>query len=741
MTPRIHPQDWLDIGFTVLLSVIALAAWESTFRGPGLWYAGLGAVLVGVGLAVVVVALGGGLDVVVLGLVLAYLLGSGPVAGAGFFDGVGWLGAGVTATIDGWPLLTGTHPWIDASGPALLPVVLLCLAGSGIAAGLAMRSRVAGRPLLPLVLLLLAALLLSRAEPVSVLLHGLVFGVVALLWLRLRAGQAEVAGADPDAGRGTRALSAVAMVAAGALVAALVVGTTSGSDRLVLRGVLPAYDVSELRTPLDAFRDYTRRSPAPVGNVFDAELLTLRGAPPDTRVRFAALDTYDGERWAAANDTDPERVDDRFLRLSSTIDNPADGDRAEIVVTLGEGWAVPWVPTAGSLQGFDFLGEGGDAAMEDLRYDPATQTAVTTGEVAPGHHYVLDTVLAEAPVTRDLEPSDALDPDLYESAAFLDTAVESWSAGAASPVDAVLRVAEQLKQAGRYSDGALAGEGMYAGGHSQLRLGREFVLGTPTVGNDEQYAAAMALMANRLGVPARVVVGAVVPDNGVVRGKDVSAWVELRAADGSWRTLATDRFMGQRPPPPERTPGGQSPDRIFPEQTPDDRSPEPRPEPRRPPDQRPDQPEGADPDAQTDSGPAVWPWLALLLLLALPGVVPALKWWRRRRRLRAVRVSERYAGAWMELVDQARDLGHPVPAGLTRPAEARALGRGATLAAEADVRIFGADEPDPADAEAFWALVRDEQAGLASAYSPWQRLRAALSLASLLRHRNSGHTT
>jgi len=508
-----------------------------------------------------------------------------------------------------------------------------------------------------------------------------------------------------------------------------VVGTSAGADRLVLRGVLPAYDVSELRTPLDGFRDYTMRRPAPDGNVFNTELLTVRGAPPGTRIRFAALDTYDGQHWAAANDTDPERLDDRFLRLSSTIDNPASGDRAEIVVTLGEGWALPWVPTAGSLQGFDFLGEGGDTSMEDLRYDPATQTAVTTDELAPGDDYVLDTVLAETQVSSDFEPSDGLDDDLYEDAAFLDPAVRGWSVGAESPTDAVLQVADRLKREGRYSDGALAGEGDYAGGHSQLRLGKEFVLTTPSVGNDEQYAAAMALMANRLRVPARVVVGAVVPDGGVVLGKHVSAWVELRAADGTWQTLDTERFMSRRPPPRDREPGGQQPDRIFPEQTPDDRSPE-RPEPQRPPDQRPEQPDDTEPDVQPEPGPTVWPWLLLLVVLALPGVVPALKWWRRRRRLGAARVSERYAGAWLELVDQARDLGNPVPAGLTRPAEARALERGAGLAAEADLRIFGADEPDPAEADAFWALVRDERAGLVSAYSPWQRLRAALSLAS-----------
>jgi hypothetical protein len=296
----------------------------------------------------------------------------------------------------------------------------------------------------------------------------------------------------------------------------------------------------------------------------------------------------------------------------------------------------------------------------------------------------------------------------------------------------VLRVAERLRSEGRYSDGAVAGEEAYSGGHSPRRLGAGFVLTTPTVGNDEQYAAAMALMANRLRVPARVVVGAVLPDDRVVEGKDVTAWVELRAADGTWHILDTDRFMSHRPPPRERDPGGQRPDRIFPEQTPDDRSPEQRPEPKKSPDQRPQQPEDAsDPGAEAEPGPDLWPWLALVLLLAVPGVVPALKWWRRRQRLGAARVSERYAGAWLELVDQARDLGRPVPSGLTRPAEARVLDRGAALAEEADLKIFGADDPDPREAEAFWALVRDERAGLTAGYSPWQRVRAALSLASL----------
>ena len=223
------------------------------------------------------------------------------------------------------------------------------------------------------------------------------------------------------------------MVVVAGLVATLLAGSTPVEERLVLRGLLPALDVAQVRTPLDEFRDYTKRPLPPESNVFDDRLLEVRGAPRGTRLRFAALDTYDGTRWAADNDTDPERVDDRFLRLSSTLDNPADGDRLEAVVTPLRGWAIPWVPTAGSLQGFDFLGAADDALTDQLRYDPATQTGVMTGTLEPGDRYVVDTVVADVPVDTDLEPSAALDEDLYDAAAFLDPAVQAWSAGASSP--------------------------------------------------------------------------------------------------------------------------------------------------------------------------------------------------------------------------------------------------------------------------------------------------------------------
>ena len=114
-------------------------------------------------------------------------------------------------------------------------------------------------------------------------------------------------------------------------------------------------------------------------------------------------------------------------------------------------------------------------------------------------------------------------------------------------------LARYLRREGRYSNGG-PGEARYKPGHDLDRLVDGFLLARRPVGDDEQYAAAMALMANRVGVAARVVVGAVLPRNGKVRGKNVHAWVEVRVADGSWRTLPTKEFMGNRPPQRNMTP-------------------------------------------------------------------------------------------------------------------------------------------------------------------------------------------
>ncbi len=431
------------------------------------------------------------------------------------------------------------------------------------------------------------------------------------------------------------------------------------------------------------------------------------------------LEDYDGTRWSAANDADPTRLDDRYLRISSTIDNPASGRAISLGVSPSAVWALPWVPTAGAVQSLSF-GEGDRIEeKESFRYNPASGGGVMTRLLAPGDVYAFSSVASENRLRPTMSPSAYLDQDLYAAGAFLDPVVQAWSSGATSPMDALFRVARRLKREGRYSDGTAPGEERYGAGHSERRLGPRFVLSDPSVGNDEQYAATMALVANRLGIPARVVVGAVLRRTGVIEGRHVEAWVEVRIDDGSWRTLPTRRFMSQRPPP--RLSGQEKRQiRTFPEL--EEPAPEPPPDPTPPPEQ--------EPRSAEDDGT---PWLLLLLTAVLlsPSTVPALKLLRRRRRLGADRTSTRFAGAWLELVDHARDLGTTVPAGVTRPAQARALGVRPDLAAEADDRIFAAHEPRPSEAAAYWDRVRGEMAGLAAGVPVWRRVLGWLDPRSL----------
>ena len=191
-----------------------------------------------------------------------------------------------------------------------------------------MRSEAAGRPLVPLVLLLVAALLLvaGRAGPRA----------AARRWCSgwSRCSGCGCAAASPRCRDGDRPRADEPARSqrrrwwrSARWSPTVVVGMSSGADRLVLRGAAPGVRRGRAAHSARRLPRLHAARPPPDGNVFRKKLLTVRGAPAGTRIRFAALDTYDGTHWAADNDTDPERVDDRFLRLSSTIDNPADGDR------------------------------------------------------------------------------------------------------------------------------------------------------------------------------------------------------------------------------------------------------------------------------------------------------------------------------------------------------------------------------------------------------------------------------
>ena len=746
----------VDQALLLLLSATALSALATTYTGHAFLVVGLVGVAAGLLLAHVTQVLRWPVVATVVLAVVVFVLLGGPLClrsdGPGaFLPGPSTLATLGDRAVLGWKELLTTLPPVDGAGPLLVLPWLLGLA-TGVLGGLLARLRTgpallrAALPLLAPTLLLAAVILLGVGRPASLWLQGAGFAVLAIGWLAVR-GQQTAAPVRGGSGGPGRAVGAAAMVLlAGALALPLASWATGGldADRVVLRTyVAPPFDIGQYPSPLASFRRYVdlpKRLSDPA-NLSEDVLATVEGAPAGSRLRIAALDAYDGAVWGAGGDPVPGDARDTFQRVSSVIDNPVDGDPIDVRVTLGEGWSGVWLPTVGALTSLD-LGDDPDreAQAESFRYNLATSTAVVPAGVGPGDTYRFTAVVPPASVSETDAPS-GLVTDAAFASAFLNNQATAWSGGADAPMARVFAIAEHLKQEGRYSDGVVAAERIYHPGHGVKRLGDEFANAPIMVGNDEQYAAIMALLANNVGVPARVVMGAVVPEDGVVHGRDVQAWVELQVADGSWRTLPTETFMStvrpaEQPPLQEQEMSGT----VVP-------PPAPIPPPSTLAEQHDTELEARKDDRDDDeSGWALPAWLLLVLryvgipLLAAVLVVSLIvgaKALRRRRRRGAERTSARIVGGWHELVDHARDLGQPVPVavGWTRREQAGRLASPAApaLARRADGHVFGPQVPADGEATAYWAEVDAERRRMSAAVTRRQRLRAAVSLRTFRR--------
>ena len=751
-------HSWIDLGFTVLLAAIALSALGTSFTGSAYLVVGLLGVLVAVVVTHLTRAAGWPIiSAVVICLVVFFLLG-GPLCLRSLGDtsvlpGPSTLARVADQAVFGWKDLLTTLPPIDGDGPLLvlpwLAGLLAGLVGVGLAHLPVRRAWLAALlPVLGMTLVLAGAIVLGVRHPQSLLLQGAVFAGAALAWLAIRARRASAAvqGGSTSYVRGAGAVAMLALAAAVAFPASALVGG-GDAERVVARNwVEPPFDIGRYPSPLAGFRRYVdlkgRNDPT---NVYDKTLFDVEGVEAGTLVRIATMDHYDGMVWGATDNALPGPADDSFQRVSSTIDNPVEGEEVDVTVTLGEGYRGVWLPTVGALTSMDFETGDARARAEVFRYNLATSTAVVPTGLQPGDRYSFTAV----------EPDDTLTPETVGSAevtglppgaAFVQGPTEKWTEGAGNdPMRRVLAAAEHLRSEGKYSDGVGRTERIYVGGHSVWRLSDEFVNAPQIVGNDEQYAATMALIANDIGVPARVVLGAEVPEGGRVTGKDVSAWVELRAADGSWRTLPTETFMSTTPPA----------DQVPETNAPMSGTVIPPPNPIPPPS---DAGEQSDADlkerkatrkkAEKDDGEGLIPgfpsWIGavltyvggpMLVLALLLGAVVAAKAVRRHRRRRAPSASARFVGAWRELVDHARDLGQVVPLGptVTRREQSAGIvsGQAGVLARRADSFVFGPSVPEEAAAATYWESIDAERRAMSQGVGRRQRLRAAVSLRSL----------
>lgn len=559
-----------------------------------------------------------------------------------------------------------------------------------------------------------------------------------------------------------------AVMVAGALVVAVgvVPFAARGAERDVLRSAVgPEIDLSAAVSPLAQYRSLFADDRA------EDVLFTVTSASglPD-RVRLATLDAYDGEVFRAGGEGAVE--DGRFVRVPSGLDAGA-GDPVEARVAVEDLDGI-WMPTAGRLASVEFSGARAATLADRFYYNAAAAAGVQTagGGLAAGDAY---TVRGVEPSTPDL--AEVVAPGGVDGAVAAPDSLRTWVEEHVSGTDgvALAGLVTLLRERGYLSHGLDRGveKSVWmdalpdyrfqpsASGHSLARIDAMFsrLLERETdrraeasgnyvaaVGDDEQFAVAVALIARELGFPSRVVLGArlteagpglAVCDEGICRAQDLSAWTEVQAAGGEWIPIdVTPQYADT----PSLDVTEQRDPEVVTEVRPD------AVEEVLPPDPLQEDTGSSDAAADTAGPDLAWLWpivrsaavVLLILALALGPflIVVGAKASRRRRRRDGGSPADRIAGGWEEYVDAAVDAGRDAPRTLTRSEIAAAFGtqHGGDLAVAADRAVFSSGDETPADAEQYWRAVDEQRRILARERGFWRRLVAAVSLRSFVRH-------
>ncbi|RMI01710.1 transglutaminase-like domain-containing protein, partial [Cellulomonas triticagri] len=689
----------LDVTVLTLAVLVALTPLLPVYGGEVLMVPALGGAVVGAATGLLTAWARWSVPVTTAALVGVVAVLGGPLAAPGdTLGGVVPTPQSVATVVRGaalgWKDVLTLQPPLGGSGWLLVPPYLLAVVGAAVAVRLATGSgRAAPAAAVTPVVVLGGAVLLGSHTTVSPVAVGTGLGVVLLVWASWRSGR-------------LRARRPVALVLLVALAGGAGVGTATlveaQRDRYVLRDVLvPPFDPRDYASPLSAFRSYVKDDDT-------VELFRVQGLPEGARVRLATFDRFDGVVWNVAGDGS-SRASGEFRRVGETISEAAaeqaasadangrDGTRVEVGIEVAELDGV-WLPTVGDAVSVRFA----DAdAQSRLRFNDATGAAVLTGGLGSGLTYTLDAVIPTEPDDDRIGSAAGRELDLPEPQAVPDAVVAA-AADAARDAETPVQVARALEQAlhenGFFSHG-LADQGDYPSlsGHGSNRVAT-LLDGDLMVGDAEQYASAMALMAREMGLPARVVMGFApgLDEDGepvagadadpdapvVVTGADVTAWVEIAFAGYGWVTFD--------PTPPESQTPQDEEDTSQADPEPQVAQPPPPPaDPVTPPQDDTDQPQTQDSD---DSGGwALWQRIAvgvaagsgvLLLLLAPFLVIAAIKARRRLRRRRDPVPARRVVGGWQEVLDLATDLRRDVDPVATRREGAHALLLGFTTVPE-----------------------------------------------------------
>jgi hypothetical protein len=283
------------------------------------------------------------------------------------------------------------------------------------------------------------------------------------------------------------------------------------------------------------------------------------------------------------------------------------------------------------------------------------------------------------------------------------------------------------------------------GGHNSARMASMLKVGDASpfiVGNEEQFASALALIAHELGFPARVAMGFTIPDGDpsagiAIPGSNVTAWPEVNVDGVGWvplydarpdtSDLPQDSTKQQNPPEP-LTSAPPPPSTSLPDARPGDSASG---------DEAPEICDGS--KVLRVCVPSVVATVArfalppVLLIGGFTALMAGFKQRRRAKRRTAAAMDQRVAGGWLEVCDLARDLGDVVPVRATRRETAVILGRPGVgdLARSTDAMVFGPGQVSEDQARQYWNGVEITRSAMLGGLSWWAKWKATVNPTSL----------
>ncbi len=274
-----------------------------------------------------------------------------------------------------------------------------------------------------------------------------------------------------------------------------------------------------------------RRDPI---NLFQVTSVDASGDPRAAYWRLYALDQFDGTTWRSS---DPEAEQGRILstpaNLAPSLPSGVGIDQRYGILT---DFVDRWLPMAYPPQSVS-------VPFGVIRYDPELTAAVAPDTFGEGFEYSVRSDLV-SPTPKELDavsvaPSDLLGIGVPDRYTFVPDDVppavrqiaEAWTEDAPTPYRKVLAIQEHFVSSGAFH------YSLDVRPRADVNALVDFLTRTRT-GFCQQFAAAMAILARELGIPARVAVGfrpgSQSGDTFTVSTEDAHSWVEVLFPGYGW---------------------------------------------------------------------------------------------------------------------------------------------------------------------------------------------------------------